>query len=427
MKISRVALDLAKNVIQVHAVDRSGAAVVRKALKRAQLLPFMRDLPPCEVGMEACASAHHWGRQLQAMGHTVHLLPAQYVKPFVIGQKNDANDAAAICAAMGHSGIPRVTVKTIAQQDMQALHRSRSMKMKQRTAIINQTRGLLAEYGIVIAKNPATLRKAIPELLEDADNGLSFDFRQLLSELYGDLQVIDNRVAELTQRIERTVRTSDDVKRLLAMPDSPGMAAFLGLVPRQHASGGKQTLLGIHKRGDCYLRGLLVHGARSVLRTATDKPDDRSRWLMNLAEKRHRNIATVAQANKTVRIAWAILTREQRYRAAWNTPSTSLPTDDEDHWEDQRGKSLSSLAAFKADDPMRHPRATAPSWPEAKGFTHRPDIRSQSQLRSKKRLAIGRSPYTPYADGARRSISTPITPAAPSPRRADCRPGPAAG
>ena len=337
MKISRVALDLAKNVIQVHAVDRSGAAVVRKALKRAQLLPFLRDLPPCEVGMEACASAHHWGRRLQAMGHTVHLLPAQYVKPFVIGQKNDANDAAAICAAMGHSGIPRVTVKTIAQQDMQALHRIRSMKMKQRTAIINQTRGLLAEYGIVIAKSPVALRKAIPELLEDADNGLSFDFRQLLSELYDDLRVIDRRVAELTQRIERTVRASDDGKRLLEIPgigpltasalvatvgdarqftNGRQMAAFLGLVPRQHSSGGKAKLLGIHKRGDSYLRGLLVHGARSVLRTATDKPDDRSRWLMNLAARRHRNIATVAQANKTVRIAWAILTREQRYRAA---------------------------------------------------------------------------------------------------------------
>ena len=215
MKISRVALDLAKNVIQVHAVDRSGAAVVRKALKRAQLLSFLRDLSPCEVGMEACASAHHWGRLLQAMGHTVHLLPAQYVKPFVIGQKNDANDAAAICAAMGHSSIPRVTVKTIAQQDMQALHRTRSMKMKQRTAIINQTRGLLAEYGIVIAKSPAALRKAIPELLEDADNGLSFDFRQLLSELYDDLLAIDKRVAELTQRIERTVRTNEEGKRLL--------------------------------------------------------------------------------------------------------------------------------------------------------------------------------------------------------------------
>ncbi len=336
MKISRVALDLAKNVIQVHAVDCSGAAMVRKALKRAQLLSFLRDLPPCEVGMEACASAHHWGRLLQAMGHTVHLLPAQYVKPFVIGQKNDANDAAAICAAMTHSGIPRVTVKTIAQQDMQALHRIRSMKMKQRTAIINQTRGLLAEYGIVIPKSPAALRKAIPELLEDADNGLSFDFRQLLDALYDDLCTLEARIEELTRLIERNVRANPEARRLLEIPgvgpltasallatvgdarqfrNGRQMAAFLGLVPRQHSSGGKAKLLGIHKRGDSYLRGLLVHGARSVLRTARDKPDERSRWLMNLAARRHRNIATVAQANKNARIAWAILTREQRYRA----------------------------------------------------------------------------------------------------------------
>lgn len=337
MKISRVALDLAKNLIQVHAVDASGRAVVRKSLRRAQLLPLFRDLPPCDVGMEACASAHHWARQLQAMGHRVQLLPPQYVKPFLLGQKNDANDAAAICTAMSHPEIPRVTVKTLAQQDMQALHRIRAMRMKQRTALINQTRGLLAEYGIVIAISPAALRKAIPELLEDADNGLSFAFRHLLAELYDDLVAIDRRVAELTQRIERNVRADDDGKRLLEVPgigpltasaliaavgdarqfrNGRQMAAFLGLVPRQHSSGGKTRLLGIHKRGDSYLRGLLVHGARSVLRTASDKPDDRSRWLMSVATRRHRNIATVAQANKTVRIAWAILTREQRYRAA---------------------------------------------------------------------------------------------------------------
>jgi transposase len=335
MKINRVALDLAKNLIQLHAVDAVGGVVMRKPLRRAQLLPFFRDLPPCEVGMEACASAHHWGRQLQAMGHRVQLLPPQYVKPFVLGQKNDANDAAAICTAMSHPQIPRVTVKTIAQQDVQALHRVRAARMKQRTALINQTRGLLAEYGIVIAVSPAALRKAIPELLEDADNALSFDFRQLLAELYDELVAIDQRVTELTQRIERTVRSSNEGKRLLEIPgigpltasaliatvgdarqfrNGRQMAAFLGLVPRQHSSGGKTRLLGIHKRGDSYLRGLLVHGARSVLRTATDKPDDRSRWLMNLAERRHRNIATVAQANKNVRIAWAILTREQRYR-----------------------------------------------------------------------------------------------------------------
>jgi transposase len=336
MKINRVALDLAKHVIQVHAVDAAGHPVMRKPLRRAQLLPFFRDLPPCEVGMEACASAHQWGRQLQAMGHRVHLLPPQYVKPFLLGQKNDANDAAAICTAMAHPQIPRVTVKTIAQQNMQALHRIRAMRMKHRTALINQTRGLLAEYGVVVAVSPAALRKAIPELLEDADNGLSFDFRQLLAELYDDLVAIDQRVAELTQRIEREVRADDDGKRLLEIPgigpltasaliatvgdarqfkNGRQMAAFLGLVPRQHSSGGKTRLLGIHKRGDSYLRGLLVHGARSVLRVAADKPDDRSRWLMNLTTRRHPNIATVAQANKTTRIAWAILTREQHYRA----------------------------------------------------------------------------------------------------------------
>jgi transposase len=336
MKINRVALDLAKSVIQIHAVDRSSHPVVRKSLKRIHLLPFFRDLPPCDIGMEACASAHHWGRTLQAMGHRVHLLPAQYVKPFVLGQKNDANDAAAICTAMAHLEIPRVTVKTITQQDRQSVHRIRSMQMKHRTALINQTRGLLAEYGIVIAQSPAALRKAIPVLLEDADNELSFDFRQLLAGLYDDLVAIDARVASLTQQIEREVRTHPEGKRLLAVPgigplsasallatvgdakqfrNGRQMAAFLGLVPKQHSSGGKTRLLGIHKHGDSYLRGLLVHGARSVLRTAANKPDDRSRWLMSLATRRHHNIATVAQANKTARIAWAILAREEHYRS----------------------------------------------------------------------------------------------------------------
>jgi transposase len=293
MRITRIALDLAKSIIQLHAVDRSSKPVVRKSVKRSQLLPFFRDLPHCEIGMEACASAHDWGRKLQTIGHTVHLLLAQYVKPFVIGQKNDANDAAAICAAMAHSSIPRVTVKTIAQQDMQALHRIRSMTMKQRTAIINQTRSLLAEYGIVIAKTPAALCKAIPDLLEDADNSLSFDFRQLLDALYDDLRTLEARIAELTRLIERGVRANPEARRLLEIPgvgplaasallatvgdarqfrNGRQMAAFLGLVPRQHSSGGKHTLLGIHKRGDSYLRGLLVHGARRALRTAPTSP-----------------------------------------------------------------------------------------------------------------------------------------------------------
>lgn len=337
MEITRIALDLAKQVIQVHAVDRSGRKVMGKALKRHRVLPFFRDLPPCEVGMEACSSAHHWARQLQAMGHRVRLLPPQYVKPFVLGQKNDANDAAAICAAMVRPDIPAVAVKTVAQQDSQALHRVRSARVTERTAIINQIRGLLAEYGIVVATGPETLRKAIPLLLEDAENGLSFEFRTLLRVLYEDLAALDTRIKQLTKMVEQQVRQDEKALRLMGIPgvgpltasaivtavgdasqfrNGRQMAAFLGLTPRQHSSGGKTRLLGIHKRGDSYVRGLLVHGARAVLRMATNKTDAHSRWLKGLAARRHKNIATVAQANKTARIIWALLTRQETYRSA---------------------------------------------------------------------------------------------------------------
>jgi transposase len=270
------------------------------------------------------------------MGHRVRLLPPQYVKPFVVGQKNDANDAAAICVAMAQPGIAGVPVKSVGQQDMQALHRIRSAKIAARTAQVNQIRGLLAEYGLVVAQGRLSLRRAIPELLEDADNGLSFDFRQLLSELYDDLVALDARIDQLSRHIEQHARTDPAARRLLQVPgigpmtasalvtavgdarqfrNGRQMAAFLGLTPRQHSSGGKARLLGIHKRGDSYLRGLLVHGARSVLRVIKNKIDDRSRWLMNLSTRRHRNIATVAQANKNARITWALLARNEHYRS----------------------------------------------------------------------------------------------------------------
>lgn len=337
MKISRIALDLAKNLIELYAVDRTGRCVLSKTLKRAQVLPFLRDLAPCDIGMEACASAHHWGRQLQALGHRVTLLPPQYVKPFLVGQKNDANDAAAICAAMARPDICSVTVKTVAQQDMQALHRVRSARVAERTARINQMRGLLAEYGVVVPRGSAYVRRAVPQLLEDAENGLSDDFRLLLSDLYEDLVTIDARVQQLTRRIETQANSNEVTRRLQSVPgigpmtasalvmavgdakqfrNGRQMAAFLGLVPRQHSSGGKARLLGIHKRGDTYLRSLLVHGARSVLRAAVNKTDPRSRWLTELSQRRHKNIATVAQANKTARIAWAMLARNEPYHGA---------------------------------------------------------------------------------------------------------------
>lgn len=336
MKITRVGLDLAKQVIQLHAVDSHERVVCRRTLKRNELLRFFRDRPPCVIGMEACAGAHHWARELSRLGHTVKLMAAQHVKPYVRGQKNDANDAAAICEAVSRPTMRFVPMKTIAQQDVQALHRIRSEHVASRTAKVNQIRGLLSEYGIVLAQQGrATVRSALPRLLEDAQNGLSDDFRELLQGLNDDLVALDTRIHTLDAQVERQVYQSEEAQRLRTIPgvgpltasaliaavgdathfkNGRQMAAWLGLTPRQHSSGGKARLLGIHKRGDSYLRGLLVHGARSVQRTATKKDDHRSRWLTVLGERRHRNIATVAQANKTARIAWALMARQEVYQ-----------------------------------------------------------------------------------------------------------------
>jgi transposase len=260
----------------------------------------------------------------------------QHVKPYLQGQKNDRNDAAAICEAVSRPTMRFVPVKSAAQQDGQALLRVRAERVAQRTALINQIRGLLGEYGIVVATGRIHLRRALPSILEDANNGLSFDFRALLSELYEELACLDQRIAALDARVQQQVREHPGARRLLAVPgigaltaaalvasvgdarhfrNGRQMAAFLGLTPRQYSSGGKSRLLGIHKHGDSFIRGLLVHGARSVQRMAVNKTDDRSRWLNAIGARRHRNIATVAQANKTARIAWVILARGESYRS----------------------------------------------------------------------------------------------------------------
>jgi transposase len=266
------------------------------------------------------------------------LIAPQHVKPYVLGQKNDANDAAGICEAVTRSHIPHVAIKTQAQQDIQALHRIRSDVMKTRTAKVNQVRGLLAEYGIVIAQSIHQCRRALPLILEDAENGLSVDFRALLSGLYEDLVALDQRIKQLDTAVHDSLRQHAVACRLSELPgigpitasamltvlldekqaahfkNGRQFAAFLGLTPKQHSSGGKARLLGIHKHGNGYLRGLLVHGARSVQRVAIHKHDPRSQWLVNLGKRRHRNIATVAMANKTARIAWAMVRYEQRYQ-----------------------------------------------------------------------------------------------------------------
>jgi transposase len=334
MNIKRVGIDLAKQVFQLHGVDYQDKVVLRKQLRRNQLLSYFATLPPCLIGMEACGGAHHWARELQKLGHTVKLIAPQFVKPYVKSNKNDANDAEAICEAVGRPTMRFVSVKTIAQQDLQAIHRIRSELVRQRTAKVNQIRGFLAEYGLVVGRQVATLRRALPELLEDAENGLSFDFRALLEDLRQDLIRLDERVAEMDKKVHTLADSMPAAKLLQSIPGigpisataivcavgdgkqfkrGRDLAAWLGLTPRQQSSGGKDRLLGISKRGDTYLRTLLIQGAKSVLKVVDKKTDPRSLWLQNLCARKHKNIAAVALANKNARIAWALLSNETSY------------------------------------------------------------------------------------------------------------------
>ena len=346
MNIKRISIDLAKQVFQLHGVDSHEKAVLRKKLKREQMLPFFRDLPACLIGIEACSGAHYWARELQKLGHTVKLIAPQFVKPYVKANKNDANDAEAICEAVSRPNMRFVTIKTVAQQDLQACHRIRSELVQQRTAKANQIRGLLAEYGIILGQRIDVLRKALPNLLEDAENALTGDFRVLLKGLQEDLQALDERVAVMDKRIQSLANNHPASKRLLEIPGigpitatalisavgdgkqfkkGRDMAAWLGLTPRQHSSGGKERLLGISKHGDAYLRTLLIHGGRSVLKVAANKDDPRSRWLQSLSERRHKNIAAVAVANKNARIAWALLTKDIDYQPIMHEQSAGKP------------------------------------------------------------------------------------------------------
>jgi transposase len=336
MKLSRVGIDLAKNVYQLHGVDCSGETMWTRRLRRGQWLQALMDKaePGCEIGMEACGGAHHWARELQARGYTVRLIPPQFVKPYVKSNKNDANDAEAICEAMSRPSMRFVAVKSVAQQDIQATHRVRAECMAHRTAKANQIRGLVTEYGLVAPKQLVALRAAIPCWLEDAENGLTSRFRTLLHGLWEDLIRLDERVTSLDADIALIARTDPVAKRLqqlrgvgpliaTALVASVGtgeqyakgrqMAAALGLTPKQHSSGGKNRLLGISKRGDAYLRSLLIHGARSTLWHAKHKEDRLSRWMTDLSARRHPNIAAVALANKTVRMAWAMMRNESDY------------------------------------------------------------------------------------------------------------------
>lgn len=337
MNVSRIGIDLAKATFQLHGVDPHEKVTLRRKLRRGQMLDFFRKLPPCLIGLEACGSAHHWGRELSKLGHTVKLIAPQFVKPYVKSNKNDANDAEAICEAVSRPNMRFVPIKSAEQQDIQAVHRIRSGLIRQRTAKANQIRGLLCEYGIAVPKNIEALRRAMVLLVEDTSHGLSEPFRRLLRGEWNDLQELDRRVGEMDDEIRRIALEHPIVQRLLKIPGigpitataliagigdirlfkrGRDLSAWLGLVPKQHSTGGKDRLLGISKRGDTYLRTLLIHGARAVLRTAANKTDPRSDWLNKLAQRRNKNIAAVALANKNARIVWALLSRETNYQPA---------------------------------------------------------------------------------------------------------------
>lgn len=334
MEIATIGLDLAKNVFQVHGVNERGKAVLRKQLKRDQVATFFANLPPCLIGIEACASAHHWARKLQAFGHTVRLMAPQFVKPYVKSNKNDAADAEAICEAVARPSMRFVPVKNVEQQSVLSLHRVRQGFVKARTAQANQIRGLLGEYGLVVPQGIAYIAQRVPALIEDAENELPGSFRLLIQRLVEHLQTLQLQVEEIEAQIKAWHRASEASQRLEKVPgigpltatalvasvgdarnfdNGRQFAAWLGVVPRQHSSGGKPTLLGMSKRGDAYLRTMLIHGARSVIYRATQRADAES-WLVKLTTRRNKNVAAVAMANKTARTVWALLAHGREFK-----------------------------------------------------------------------------------------------------------------
>jgi len=342
MKVTAIGLDLAKDVFQLHGVDSDGRVVLKKQLKRAQLAAFFANLEPCLVGMEACAGAHHWARKLRAMGHDARLMAPQFVKPYLKSQKNDAADAQAICEALLRPSMRFVALKSVDQQSVLALHTSRSGFVKARTALVNQVRGLLAEFGVVLPKRLAALHAGVPQLLQDLDNELTALMRQLLSSLYEQVCHLDELIAKMELQIRQWASCDESAKRLQQIPgigpitasalvaslgdvqqfdNGRQVSAWLGLVPRQHSSGGKNVLLGITKRGDSYLRTLLIHGARSVMQAAQRRKEGPPAWLSALLGRKHPNIVAVALANRNARIAWALLAHKREYKAGYESPN----------------------------------------------------------------------------------------------------------
>ena len=337
MTIDVLGIDLAKNVFQLHGVDRKGNPVFKRRVLRDQLLSVLAGIEPCIIAIEACTGAFCWARKFEELGHKVKIVSPQYVKPFVRRQKNDNNDAEAICTAVRQPHIPLVPKKTVEQQDVQALHRARQRMVNHRTAVVSQIRGLLLDRGIAFGKSITRARRMIPEILADTANELTTMAREAIGELWDLLCDLDRRITIFDKKIDVVFKASEVCQRVAKIKgvgpktataivaavgdgaefkNGRHMAAWLGLVPRQHSSGDRQVMMGISKRGSQHLRSLLVHGARAVVRTRANKNDPMNQWVTQLQERRGFNRATVAVANKNARIIWAVLRTGELYRPA---------------------------------------------------------------------------------------------------------------
>jgi transposase len=336
MKLHVVGIDLGKTVFHLVGMDSTGKVVVRKRCSRRQLLAFTANLQVQLIGMESCSGSHFLGRALREQGHEVRLIPAQYVKPYVQTNKSDYIDAEAIAEAVQRPRMRFVPIKSEEQLDLQAVHRVRERWVMRRTAVVNQIRSFLLERGFTLPKGRSHVEEALPRILEDAELPLSGSFRLLLAQLKLELEQLSARIDQLDAVILKRAKEDDACQRLTAIPGvgpvtataliaavgngsafqrGRDLAAWIGMVPSEHSSGGKQTLLGISKRGNSYLRRLFVQGARSVLQQRQRQAPGLSSWLAQLLARKHQNVVVVALANKVVRMAWAVLYKNESYRA----------------------------------------------------------------------------------------------------------------